>query len=442
MSLKRGLMHTVLAQGPTLLLYFITSTLMTRLLGDTGRGEYALVINLSTLMTLVLGMNIGFGITYFTARSANGERAAIRTAASLLLIDLFVVPLLLWGMSCSTLLTTLFMPTGRTHWMFWGYIHLSVMLGILNSAISGVFLGRKRFGPVNGMAVFAAAIGTIAHVVLYSFRHLVPEAWMFSMVLLVSAGSMLITSIVWCVLYIRIIKTPPVPHWSRSTCWPVVAFSLVGHASNLINLINYRFDVWVVSQYQGAAELGLYSVAVGLGQLLFQIPEPLSRVVQPFLFSQKENEMVSRFKMLSRLNFTLLVMAAGTLALSAPWLLPKLFGEVFSGSLLPLYILLPGILFSGITKLLAMFVVQRGLQHFNLWATILGAVLTIGLDLFLIPEWGISGAAFASTAAYFAILLVVLLVIRFRIGVPIHDVFVLQRDDLAALRRMTVQSRS
>ena len=54
MSLKRGILYTFLAQAPALLLYFVSSTLITRMLGDAGRGEYAVIQNHAALLTMLL----------------------------------------------------------------------------------------------------------------------------------------------------------------------------------------------------------------------------------------------------------------------------------------------------------------------------------------------------------------------------------------------------
>ncbi|MBK8580924.1 MAG: oligosaccharide flippase family protein [Flavobacteriales bacterium] len=69
MSLNRGIFYTFLTQAPNLLLFFVASTLMTRVLGDEGRGAYALLQNQTVLFSMLLGFNLGFGITYFTSRT-------------------------------------------------------------------------------------------------------------------------------------------------------------------------------------------------------------------------------------------------------------------------------------------------------------------------------------------------------------------------------------
>ncbi|MBL7951196.1 MAG: oligosaccharide flippase family protein [Flavobacteriales bacterium] len=435
MSMKRGLFYTFLTQAPTLLMYFVASTLMTRMLGEVGRGEYALITNFGALLALVMGMNIGVGITYFISRTPDHPASAIGTATTLLLLNIVAVPLLLWLLSLSGILSNVLMPDGREHWAYWGYVYMTVVLSLVNSAVAAVLLGTKRFAALNWMSMLSAGLSALGMLVLFLLPDERGNDEVFPLVLQVTAIASTLVTLVWCVIYAVNVRIPPVPVWSWRVMRPMITFSAVGHLSNLVNLINYRFDVWVVDQYKGAAELGLYAVAVGLGQLLFNVPEPFSRVVQPYLFGQQRNEMLSRFKAVARLNATVLTVLAIGLGLFAPWIIPLLFGSEFAPSILPLQLLLPGIVFSGMAKLLAQLVIQGGLQRFNLMATTVAVIVTITLDLALIPRWGMQGAAVASTLSYAVGLAILLGAIRQRMGISINDLFLLRPSDITSLLR-------
>jgi len=430
MSLKRGIFYTLVMQAPTLLLYFVASMLMTRMLGDVGRGEYALITNHVALLAMVIGLNLGYGLTFFTSKASGDPLAVVGVAACFLLVNMFLTPLLLWCISLSDIMSGVLMPPERTHWGYWAFIYLSVMLGLVNTSIGAVLLGLKKFRTLNWMSLLNAALSAAGLLILFNLRDRVEPDGLLPMVLIVSAIAMLLQCLAWCAVYAIQIHIIPRPVWAWAIVKPILTFSIVGHLSNLINLINYRFDVWVVDYYHGAAELGLYAVAVGVGQLLFNVPEPFSRVVQPFLFGQVKDEMISRFKAIARLNFTTLTLLAILLGTTAPWIIPLLFGEVFLPSVTPLCLLLPGIVFSGVSKLLAQLVVQGSLQRFNLYATSIAALVTICLDMFLIPRYGIEGAAIASTLSYLSVLAIILLTIRFRSGIAVHDVFLLRPSDI------------
>lgn len=435
MSLKRGLVYTLLTQAPTLLLYFVASTVMTRLLGETGRGEYSLITNLSTLLAMFMSLNVGFGITYFISKQPDDRVRLIGTAATILLLNALLVPVILLLTAAMPSFSGIIMPESRMHWGYWGFVYVNVMLSLVNTTISSVMLGYKRFSALNWMSLLNAGLSAIGMLILFLAPNGEPGDDSLPAVLIVSTITLACVSVVWCLLYVVHVGVVPKPVLSWPTLRPIVVFSLIGHVSNLINLINYRFDVWVVDTYKGAAELGLYAVAVGVAQLLFNIPEPFSRVVQPYLFGQVRNEMLTRFKAIARINFTVLVGLALMMALCAHLFMPMLFGEAFARSVSPLRLLLPGVVLSGAAKLLAQLVIQGGLQHFNLIGASVAAVITITLDLLLIPQMGIQGAAIATTISYAVVLGIILLTLRLKMNITIHDVFILRWSDIKVLSR-------
>lgn len=88
--------------------------------------------------------------------------------------------------------------------------------------------------------------------------------------------------------------------------------------------------------------------------------------------------------------------------------IPLLYGSRFRGAILPLIVLLPGIIALGLVKLLSGHLHGRGKPHFGSIATIVSLVITIVLDIVLIPAYGVVGAALATTCAYITSLIVII----------------------------------
>ncbi|MCB0758187.1 MAG: polysaccharide biosynthesis C-terminal domain-containing protein [Flavobacteriales bacterium] len=436
MSLKRSIFYTFLTQAPNLFLFFIASTLMTRVLGDEGRGAYALLQNQTALLSMLLGFNLGFGITYFTSKDHGDPRRMVRIAASAICLNLVVVPILLAMIYWNTGLRQLFLPKEAAHWAFLLYVLFTVILGQITSFIGNIMLGMKKFRMLNRMSIFNAALSATGFTILYLLRNRIEPTHVLPLVLAVALSCVLLQSILWCIIYIRVVGILPIPEWDWSVLRPFLAFVLVGYVSNIINLINYRFDIWVVGSYAGTAQLGLYAVAVGMGQLFFYVPEPFSRVVQPYLYGDMDKVLLDKFKFIVRINLTSVAVLSIMLGGVAPWLIPLLFGKTFTGSVIALQWLLPGIVFVSGSKLISLLVVQGGYIRFNLVATAIAAALTIALDLVLIPRWGILGASIASSISYLALLVVPFMVIRYKMHIPIWDMLFLRPSDLARIRAL------
>lgn len=439
-SLKRGIFYTSLTQVPTLLLYFVASTLMTRALGDEGRGAYALFQNQVAMVTMVLGFSLSFGTTYFTARDKGDPARMVKICTSLLLVNMVLVPLFFLVVFTNSGVHRVFLPAGATHRGYLLYLILIVLLSQYNSFIRAILLGLKKFRLMNQMSIFVAALSAIGFTGLYLIRDRMDPGMILPAVLGLTLSYTFINAAIWTIAYIRNIGIRPAPIWDWKAIQPVMSFVIVAYLMNFINMINYRFDIWVVGYYSGTAQLGLYAVAVGLGQLLFYIPDPFSQVIQPYLYAEMRPDLLAKVKFIMRLNFTTVLLLSVLLGIAAPWIVPLLFGEAFQGSVVALWWLLPGIVLVSGSKLIGPLVVQGELIRFNLYALIVALTLTIVLDFLLVPHFGIAGASLASSISYGSNLAMQCLVVKRRMKIPIGDMFILQPDDVGRLRDL-VQRR-
>jgi O-antigen/teichoic acid export membrane protein len=107
-----------------------------------------------------------------------------------------------------------------------------------------------------------------------------------------------------------------------------------------------------------------------------------------------------------------IMLAAIPVALLTSPVMRLLYGEQFDTAVTPARVLLVGMLLAGASGVASAYLYGRGTPGLNSIVLGLGLVVTVVLDLLLIPQFGALGAAVASTAAYLATdgLLIVLLV--------------------------------
>jgi O-antigen/teichoic acid export membrane protein len=87
-------------------------------------------------------------------------------------------------------------------------------------------------------------------------------------------------------------------------------------------------------------------------------------------------------------------------AVAAPVVLPLVYGPAFSAATIPTWILLVGMAGGSVYGVLSAFLSGIGRPGLTSIAQAAGLVVTVALDLALIPHLGIIGAATASTFAY------------------------------------------
>jgi len=123
------------------------------------------------------------------------------------------------------------------------------------------------------------------------------------------------------------------------------------------------------------------------------------------------------------------------LALMAPYVIVLFFGAAFAESTWAVWLLLPGIVTFSVARILSMYLLGRNRLKIDLFASLVGLVATLILDLILIPRYGFRGAAVASSIAYTSGMLFSLTWVVRHSTISLRGLLVPRRGDGALLAR-------
>lgn len=202
----------------------------------------------------------------------------------------------------------------------------------------------------------------------------------------------------------------------------ICRYGLRGQVGGMLSLINLRLDVVILGALVGPGTLGVYAVASKYAELLRLPGLAVTYVLYPRLAVRDRAAAGRDVAALMPRAFVLTVLAAIPLAAAVP-LLPLVYGPEFAGAMLPAYILLFGLIGEGVAGLVSAYLYGVGRPGANSIALGVSVVVTVGLDLALIPHYHAVGAAVASAAAYLtssAALLVCYFAVRKLVHVPRH----------------------
>jgi len=186
----------------------------------------------------------------------------------------------------------------------------------------------------------------------------------------------------------------------------------------LLLKLQYRSDILVLKHYKGELVTGFYTLALGIGEQLWLLPQALFVVFlsanseEVFMRGQKANkespkqkdqnnrsiaqQSMARF----RLSFTIIALAGIIAAVFAQWFIPLIFGKEFMPSILLFRLLLPGIVCFSLFKMLSAFFVHSGKPELLIKAFLPAVILNISLNILLIPHFGAWIAAASSSITY------------------------------------------
>jgi O-antigen/teichoic acid export membrane protein len=182
---------------------------------------------------------------------------------------------------------------------------------------------------------------------------------------------------------------------------PLARLALTMGAVQVVNLISYRVELFVLDRYRGIGQVGVYSIAVQTGEMLWLIAGAIATAVTaPCLHDDEEQaaSLIARSAAKALAYTSIVAVALGAIA---PFLISPLLGHAFAGATQPLRLLLPGIVvYAPVTILVVYLSVRRGKPILSLAVSVAGMIVTLTAALILIPRHGASGAALASTIGY------------------------------------------
>ena len=167
----------------------------------------------------------------------------------------------------------------------------------------------------------------------------------------------------------------------------------------MITLLNLRLDFAILGALAGPAVLGTYAVASKYAELLRLPGTALTWVTYPSWRACRRGRRPRgrRLVVPALLGFT---WPRGPVLLLAGPVIGLLYGDQFDSAVGPARVLLVGMLLGGAAGVASGYLYGRGRPGLNSVALGLGLVVTVVLDLLLIPGYGAIGAALASTIAY------------------------------------------
>lgn len=185
---------------------------------------------------------------------------------------------------------------------------------------------------------------------------------------------------------------------------------------HLSSLLDYQTDAILISLFLTAEDLGYYAAAQTILLAFNLMPLAIRTAIYPVMSRYHHHEpdkLAILYSRISRYLIALVLpMAAGVTILAEP-IISLIFGSGFEPAVLVLQISIWAIVFLFLNVPHSRLMLIRDKQRVAGWMTGLAMVMNVSLNLYLIPRWGINGAAVARLISTFAIYLSFYLYVRF-----------------------------
>ena len=153
-----------------------------------------------------------------------------------------------------------------------------------------------------------------------------------------------------------------------------VSLGFRAYLGNVVQFFNYRLDMFMVNYLVGVTNVGLYSVAVTIAELLWYVPQSVATILFPRTAATGAEEARLFTPKVCRNTFLITLLAALGLSVVGKPLIIFIYGEAYAPSVIPLRLLMPGVVALSISKVLCGDLAGRGLLQYGAYSSAISLV--------------------------------------------------------------------
>jgi O-antigen/teichoic acid export membrane protein len=399
--------------------------LVTRVTGAHGRGIYTLVVSVSGLSAMVTGLGISWAGIYYIGKRQFPLAGVVST---LMTVALAAAGVTMVALVAAYVLfqTTYFHDLSQTQAFI--MVALTALFQLATTS-SSIVLGLNR--PLQYAAMNAAqvVVALVIQVILAMTGSLNATSALVALAVgvAISAGTGLAL----------VAREAPIRLGVDSTILrSFFNFGIRGYAANLMMTVSYRLDSLMVNGLSGVASLGYYSVATAMAEGLWYGANGLALVMFPHISSLEKKEADRITPVVCRNAVFVTLIGAVVMFVVSRQLILTIFGPPLLPALQPLWLLLPGIVTLTVAKIVSSYLSGIGKPIYSTYLAAGSMILTVVLDLALIPPYGIRGAAVASSIAYTGTALASVWIFRRESGAGLVETLVVRGEDFVRYRRL------
>lgn len=391
-SIAGSAAHAMAIQMVIFALGLLGSILVSRALGPEGRGMYYVPTMAVTVAFAVVHLSVELANTYlFSERIYPLRRLANAAAAAALVLGPAGILLILGAFALGR--TTIFAGVSLDYVA----IAAAALPFMLHATwMAHVFMLAKRLPRSQTALLVGAVVQAVGIVTLYAIGALDVIA-----VLLLYVTNYVVAWALHAWWSRRF--APPLPVFEKKLMSDVLGHGLRSHLGFVGYTVLLRGDVFLVNAYLGAADVGLYSVAVVFADFIWLVSQPLATAALPFQAERSIAHAAALTLQTARLC-VLIALGLGLTMAATLWIgIPLVYGSEFADAYVVLLVLLPGVCAMALVRPLWNWLLRQG-RPWRVTGLVVGAIaVNVALNAILLPAVGVVGASIACSVAYLLI---------------------------------------
>ncbi len=185
-----------------------------------------------------------------------------------------------------------------------------------------------------------------------------------------------------------------IPNLNMPMIKDLVSYGSKFYLAGIIGHLNGYITNLIMVLYLLPAQIAFFSMARGRGELILKIPNAISTIIFPRISKLSNNKESAQLATKAfRVSFLILFVVGILAIIFIKPLIWLLYGKNYLPMVLPFLVILPGLVISASSGLLAQYFAGTGRADLITKISIVPLIVQITMAFILIPAWGLLGAS-------------------------------------------------
>jgi O-antigen/teichoic acid export membrane protein len=414
-SLARSIIRTFSTQVGCQLIAILSGVVIARMIGPAGKGFFSYAATCVSFVSVFFygfsdAVLVQFGKHRRSARVVNRITVKILTAVLAVVIPVFVV-------------VAIFVPSQRPLAAAAAVLPFAMYMQVMTPFL----MVRDEVSLLNARTLVQSLGTALCTIPLLLFTQLGLSAVIGVWILFYASNAF---QYAWSMRQI-VESSPPSDESPKELMREQLRFGLRAASGSTAGFLNMRVDIFVVSFMFAPAALGWYTLAIGTGELLWQVSRAFVWSALGRIGSDPLPESAALVARLTR-NTLAIVGSLGVIAfIAGPWLIVRVYGDSFAPAGLALRWALPGLVAYAAEVALTKFIVlQLGRPMTTAWVQLGAAALCALITVGTAGHFGIAAAAAATSITYLMVTVILTTIFLRATRISPARLLLVQREDL------------
>jgi O-antigen/teichoic acid export membrane protein len=363
-----------------------------RILGTAGYGVFSYAITLAGFLTLFMDPGINAILMRDASKANEDDRRSIFSTAFFLKIFLLII-----GIAIIVFIAPFFstLPGAKA---LLPIVAIVLAFDTLREFFSSLIRAREKMEWEAGLF-----LATNLAILIFGFIFLAISPSPKSLAISYAAASTFGGILAMVVLrdYFRTMAS----HFSPQRIFPILKSAWPFAVTGALGLLLTNTDILIISWLRSASDVGIYSAAIRIIQVLYLVPMVIQFSTLP-LFSRLARVDDPKFRSILERTIGIIFIASiplafGGFVLGTP-IMALVFGGAYASGSLAFKILMLTLLVDFPAAIISNAIFSYNHQRSLIVSSAIGGGLNVLLDIILIPPFGMVGSAFATLFAQFA----------------------------------------